>query len=230
MVKKIVFILIFLISAICLNAQKQIVNDTSTIIIRVPDDAQIGYFKNLTDFQYEKADIKPVTFWDKLRYWLLDKFFRLFSNTGAAPYIRYILIGLLVFGFIILILNTNVQSLLFKSKNHIKIDYNISEEDLANMDLDALINLEISKKSYKLAVRYLFLKTLKIMTEKGIIEWKFNKTNKDFLVEVKNKKYFETFKDITKTFEYVWYGNFTMSTSEFEHTNRKFYELFKQIG
>jgi len=212
-----------------LYSQQELKYDSSKIEVRIPDYSKIEDFRNMPEFQYEKNYEAPVTLWDRIIFWLLKQLSKLFGNTGSAPYIRYLIIGLLIFGFVLLFLNTNVQALFFKSKRHLKIDYNISDEDLSKMNLDELIDNEIRNKSYRTAVRYLFLKTLKILTEKQIIEWKINKTNRDFLVEVKERKYYQTFKNISQTFEYVWYGNFNLNSDEFVNIHKKFIEFFKVI-
>ena len=62
-----------------------------------------------------------------------------------------------------------------------------SEDDISQINFDELITSAMEAKQYKLAVRYMFLKSLKLLAEKGQIELRNNKTNYQYLSEIKSK-------------------------------------------
>lgn len=228
--KKILLLLIIeILSVNFLFSQQKIQYDDSEIIIKMPEKENIDNYARKKDFQYETNIEKPVTIWDKIRMKLLEWFFKLFSNNGAGPIIRNLLIvGLLVL-ITIKLLNTNLKSLFFKSKNHVKIDYSAIDENIKNLDLESLIESSLKSKQYRLATRYLFLRTLKILTDKEIIEWKINKTNKDFFVEIKNDKILNQFKNLSANYEYIWYGNFEISEAKFDTIKQSFDNFNKSM-
>jgi hypothetical protein len=227
--RRFVFFVILSLIYTGLNAQSNLNYDSSEVKLRIPEKQIIEEYISSIDFQYQNDVENPITFWDKVKLWLINKFFKLFSNEGAAPLVRYILIGLLFVLVLVKLLNTNLKSLFFKSKQHIKIDYSVSEDDISNINIEEVILNAINSKSYRIATRYLFLKTLKILTEKEIIEWKINKTNNDYFIEMNDKKYIKEFKSLSSSFEYIWYGNFDISEKNFNQLNLRFNNYFKII-
>ena len=59
------------------------------------------------------------------------------------------------------------------------------------------------------------LKSLKLLTSKDIIEWHFDKTNSEYLNEIKNENTKSVFKRISYIYEYVWYGEFTIDEAAY---------------
>jgi len=170
--KNIFIILITIILNANLLSANNIIYDSTTFEVRIPSDSKLEKFRNVPEFKYDREVKQESTIWNRIINWLLENFFKLFSNTGAAPYVRYIIVGVLIALLIAKILNTDFQSLFIKSKKQIKIDYGISEQDLNKINIDEMIEKSIKNQDYRLATRYLFLKSLKILTENNIIQWK----------------------------------------------------------
>jgi len=228
--KNIFIILITIILNTNLLSANNIIYDSTTFEVRIPEDSQLEKYRNDPEFKYDREVKKEATIWNRIINWLLEKFFKLFSNSGAAPYVRYIIVGILIALLIVKILNTDFQSLFIKSKKQIKIDYGISEQDLNKINIDEMIEKSIKNQDYRLATRYLFLKSLKILTENNIIQWKINKTNSDFVIEIKNTKFYEPFKSLSSVFERIWYGNFDISLENFLDVKSKFEHFNKSIN
>ena len=45
------------------------------------------------------------------------------------------------------------------------------------------------------------------LTEKDLITWSQEKTNRDYIRELRKQPYIETFKQLTLRFELAWYGD-----------------------
>jgi hypothetical protein len=60
----------------------------------------------------------------------------------------------------------------------------------------------------------LYLQNLKILTDKDLIAWQPNKTNRDYQYELIPALQ-QTFKHITDVFEYAWYGQLHVSANDF---------------
>jgi len=224
-----IYILIIINSCFCVS-QNAINYDSTNFEIRIPSESEIESYKFNPDFKYDREVNKPVTIWDRILFWLLQRFYDLFSNTGAAPFIRYIIVGLLFILILVKILNTDFQALFIKSKKQLNLDYSILDEDINKINLDEMIEKSIKEQDYRLATRYLFLKTLKILTTNNFIEWKINKTNSDFVVEIKETKFYEDFKKLSLTFEHIWYGNFDLTNENFVLLKSKFETFNKSLN
>lgn len=192
---------------------------------------KIEKFRDDSDFDYGREVTKPPeTFLEKIWERIIRVLTWLFSGRGVAPYILYsIFIFLLIF-FAVKLFNVNISGWFYKSRKNQDIDFNEITEDIEEMDLDSLIAEEIGKKNYRRATRLLYLKLLKLLNRSGLISWKLNKTNKEYLLELAGTQYSNSFKSLTFLYEYAWYGNFGIGEELFLKVNNEFGETFKQIN
>jgi hypothetical protein len=87
---------------------------------------------------------------------------------------------------------------------------------------DALISDAENKNEFNLATRYLFLKTLKTLADKGFIDFTAEKTNKEYLKEMEQNKYFNQFEKLTRNYEYTWYGKFLIDKNKYQYLKEEF--------
>ena len=109
-----------------------------------------------------------------------------------------------------------------------------SEEGLP-IDLDdfskyeAMISEAENNNNFNLAGRYLYLKTLKNLSEKGLINFVPDKTNLDYLNEMRTNNYFEEFRSLTHNYEYLWYGKFLIEEKKYQHLKEEFISFNKKV-
>ena len=85
----------------------------------------------------------------------------------------------------------------------------------------------IKENNYRLATRYLYLKSLKSLANKKAIEWHFDKTNSDYINEIKDVKVKVLFKRVSYIYDYVWYGEFQIDETSFNKNKDDFNQLIK---
>src|SRR5690606_7261386 len=112
-------------------------------------------------------------------------------------YLIYGLMGVLAIYLLIRFLTGENASAIFRKKETTIVNPNLAEEHMESLDLDALISDAIQQKNYRLAIRYQYLKTLKTLSKHQIIEWHYEKTNKDYENEIKALKIRLLFKDVS---------------------------------
>ncbi len=229
MLKHFIILSLFFTFAFQTYATPKVSYDTSNVSVRKFSDSKIESFKSSKEFAYDLKVEEPETLWDRIKMWILQQFLKLFSNQGAAPYIRWGLILFFVIFLIIKILKTNLHSIFIGGRQAKKIDCNIINEDITKLDLNALIEDACLKRDFRLATRYLYLKLLKTLSDAEIIHWKLNKTNLDYLKEVGKTKHKEFFTQLTSTYEFIWYGNFSVSEASFQKINGEFTEFHNKI-
>ena len=93
---------------------------------------------------------------------------------------------------------------------------------------DSLIAGAENSGNFNLATRFLFLKTLKLLSEKELIHFAADKTNREYLLEMKLNNYYDEFKSLTLNYEYVWYGKFLIGQNAYQHLKEQ-YHLFNKI-
>jgi hypothetical protein len=106
--------------------------------------------------------------------------------------------------------NANVKVL----NNNISIQ-ELTEENFIETDLEKLLRLALEANDYRSAVRILYLSTIQQLNAQGLILWKKDKTNKDFLREMRAHGEYKTFRDITLAYEIVWYGDRQIEQPQF---------------
>ena len=140
-----------------------------------------------------------------------------------------VIIGGFAAFLIIYLTGSNVG--LFRKKNMVTKD-DVEEditEDIFAINYQKEIDKAAMQGNYRLAVRLMYLRLLKKMSEENIIQYKQDKTNFDYLLQLHPTKYYNSFFRITRNYEYSWYGKFDVSgdafrviSSEFDQFDREF--------
>ena len=106
----------------------------------------------------------------------------------------------------------------------------VEEEIISSQsDFDALINQALQNGNYRQAVRYQYLKTLHNLAGKNFIELAPDKTNFQYVGEIKNREYQNDFAALTLNYEYVWYGEFAIEKDRYQKIEMNFISLNKKL-
>jgi hypothetical protein len=108
-------------------------------------------------------------------------------------------------------------------------DVRITEQDLENVNFDQSIADAVARKQYRLAVRYSYLKILKMLSDRGLIVIRQDKTNRQYVRELKEPLRTH-FKALTRLFDYAWYGNRTLSETDYAESRGAFGNMEKLIA
>jgi len=142
----------------------------------------------------------------------------------------YILMGCLIVYLFIRFFSGENFSAVFTKKATSILDINLSEDHIENVDLDTLIKSALDEKDYRLAVRYQYLRILKILSQKGLIDWNYEKTNSDYQREIEGDHLKSGFKDVSYLYDYIWYGEQEIDGLKYETVESRFTTLKNSIG
>ncbi len=106
---------------------------------------------------------------------------------------------------------------------------NIQEEHIENIDLDSYIKNALKEENYRLAIRYMYLKSLKLLSLNNIIDWHFEKTNSDYYREIENITLKENFKKTSYLYDNIWYGEYALDKAGFENAEKDFERLNQNL-
>ncbi|WP_179336215.1 DUF4129 domain-containing protein [Winogradskyella costae] len=196
-------------------------------------------YKANEEFNYSEAEPEE-NFLDKAYRWLqniIRKFWEAIFGVGTASgflyfafkILPYLLLGFLVFLLVRFFLKVNSNNLITKTKKQGSILFSEEEQIIKNEDIPALINDAINQKNFRLAIRYYYLLSLKYLTESESILWQPQKTNEDYINEIDKDHLKVEFKNITRIYDYVWYGEFNVDAIKFETLKRPFEHLNNTI-
>ena len=213
--------------------------DTGILGIQEISEEDLQRYQDDPDFDYEivKADL---TWWNDFLMWLgnlLSRFFEwLFGVEKAAGYlasfftiIPYILIAILLFLLIKFFLNVNARALTYSKKNQTIVALSEDEHIIKNEDIDQLIQQALKDRNYRLAIRYYYLLLLKTLGHKEYIVWELQKTNDDYIKEIKAQDLKEHFSRITRLYDYIWYGGFDLDEANYQIAEATFLKLKKSL-
>jgi hypothetical protein len=104
-----------------------------------------------------------------------------------------------------------------------------AHEDIFRISYSKLIQSAEKEKNYRVAIRLMFLQTLKVMSEAGIIHYQPDHTNLHYLQQLDRSKYYDEFFKVMRSYEYVWYGKFAISSEQYTTVKNNFIKLQHKI-
>lgn len=141
-------------------------------------------------------------------------------NVTFANQLAVILGGILV----VIILYFIFKNISFNRQVSIHAD-DIREDDIEAFMPETALDIALKNEDYRLAIRYRFLHVLKRINERGYIDWAFEKTNRDYLFEMRVHDQFMPFKKLTQVYEMIWYGNTQIDKTTYDYLDKD-YEAF----
>ncbi|HEA31062.1 MAG TPA: DUF4129 domain-containing protein [Leeuwenhoekiella sp.] len=144
----------------------------------------------------------------------------------ALPYI--IIGGVLIF-LVWLFIKADMggSPLLGSTPNQVIL--NTEEQLIQHEDIQTLIDEAVKNNSYRLAIRYYYLFILQNLSKKQLIEWQAEKTNHDYVYEIKDATLRAQFSKITRIYDFIWYGSFEVDGAAFAKAQQEFIKLNKGI-
>ena len=200
--------------------------------VRILSEDILDKYKNDPAFNYEGGPEEADDWITKIRNWINQQLNFLRYSKAYSTLLDYLYYGVMVLALILIIrglIKADRRGLLFGKVNSNEIKIIESDEDISRLNFDELISSAIENKQYKLAIRYLFLKSLKLLSEKGLIELRNNKTNYQYLSEIKNNQIADVFRNTTSSFEWIWYGDFPVNEAILKSSQNEFNKLFSLI-
>lgn len=102
-------------------------------------------------------------------------------------------------------------------------------EDLNEINFDKRITEALSDGDYRLAIRWLYLKMLFGLDKNKHIHFSPSKTNIDYGYEISSREIKTDFMQLSRVYEYVWYGQFELSELRYMSHEEKFRNFEKQL-
>ena len=98
------------------------------------------------------------------------------------------------------------------------------EEQLHESDLEKFLRLALEQEDFRVALRIYYLMVMKSLSELGWIIWKKDKTNYDYVREMRSQMSYQQFRSLTGAFEIIWYGEIDIHKTEYDQLHPMFKE------
>ncbi|GAA3576755.1 DUF4129 domain-containing protein [Snuella lapsa] len=236
------FLLVFFVFSVCSFAQQDslaLKYDDSNLKVQEISTKDLEDYKSKKAFNYTETENRGAVL-DKLYNWLynmllkiLEAIFGVGPATGIAKFILklipYLLLGILIFILIKFFLKVNYKRIVHNTPKKANIQFTEEEIIIKHNNIQTLIDQAIAQNNYRLAIRYLYLLALKHLDESERISWEQQKTNEDYIKEIKAPIVKDHFITVTRIYDYVWYGEFNVDALKFGTLQPAFTNLIKSI-
>lgn len=197
------------------------------------DPQKIEEYKKRSEYQYGERVTFPFLEWlervgERIKRWVDEYFdFDMPSGIGftAGDLVIYIVAALAVAAVVYLLFKGSFSWLFsrrrFRKKKE-EPEYSVYEENIHSINFTDEIEQAIQTRNYRKATRLFYLKSLKLLSDAGHIQWQINKTNTDYRREIASKAIREEFDYLSLAYDYVWYGEFEPSEETFLETFDRF--------
>lgn len=205
------FVMFFCVFSIALTAQLRSVPDS--VVRKMQKQKDFRYANDSSYWLEEKQAQNRSNSLERLLKW--------FSQSAFLKILLYLFLiaGMLFAVYQVLIVN-NFFTFSRRRRKTEKDQAEQAEDVFEHLD-DKLHNA-ITSFNYRLAVRFLYLKTLKQLSEKHFIVLNAKSTNKDYVTQLSDHLYGNAFTQLTKMYEYVWYGEFAPDELQFNKIRENF--------
>lgn len=169
------------------------------------------------DFNYQDADEKANPSDNSNAWWAKmfgNIFLFLLSPFGKFLEISLVVALVLFIVFRIVKLNGNF----FFSRKDKKLG-NTSADDLEDYvpeDWEVIIHDAAQSGNFRLALRHSYRYLLSMLETKNLIQYQIAKTNYQYVYELSGTHYYKPFMQLTRDYEYAWYGGFEIEKAFFD--------------
>lgn len=193
-------------------------NDSSAVVLRNFDLQKIKDYRTQKEFLYDEQLPINTNWWDRFWRWIWDLITAAMENRYSGNFIKYLVIAIivaLVIFAVIKLIGLDLKIFTGKSKA-VDVPYDESLENIHEINFIEEIEKAVGNGNYRLAVRLLYLRSLKLLSDRELIHWQPDKTNQAYVDELADQDRKEQFKVLTLQFEYIWYGDFAVDKDGFK--------------
>lgn len=197
-----------------------------SILQKMRSDDAFWYVNAGKDKQGEKKPEEQLSWFEKFMMWL----FNTFSKGWGKIILWMIIIGSFL-GLLVWLINSGEMGLFTPASMRLNKGRSLTQDDenIFETDFPAAINSAVKAGDYRLAVRLHFLQVLRKLSEREVIQYSQGKTNFDYLLKLQPTGYYKDFAQVTRIYEYVWYGKFLPDENSYRIVEKQFNDFGKRL-
>jgi hypothetical protein len=148
------------------------------------------------------------------------------SSLFSGDTVKYIFSGVAI--LLLAFLLYKIFSGRLGNKNIEKDTVIVSVEDIADIsqvevaDLERLLKEALDVRNFKEAVRIYYVSIIHTLAGMDLIHWKKDKTNREYLSELRQSNHYTMFRDITRLFDRIWYGDVDLKEADYQQVFPRF--------
>ncbi|HEX8297643.1 MAG TPA: DUF4129 domain-containing protein [Rubricoccaceae bacterium] len=185
------------------------------------------------DYRYDRPVAEQPSALERLMAWigehLLAPFFR-FSTTRGGQGFWLVVAALVLLAVALRVTQTGLGGLFTRRGLALTdgADPLVGVDDIATVDLPALLAAAVAQREWRAAVRLRYLVALQRLDAADLVAWAPDKTNQTFVREATARGGADlgrAFSDVTRAFETVWYGGISVDAARWTRVGTRFERL-----
>jgi len=218
----IIYIMLFLLPLATAHSEV-LRDDTSNVEIRTFNETTVKELKESPRYDYKIKESWLKKIWNKIADFL-GKFINV-PKTGGSEIFNAILAILAILLVILGLSRVKFRTWITGKGAKVETAYEVTDENIHEIDFDREIKDAESEGDYRKAIRLHFLRVLKNLSDSEYIYWDPNKTNYQYMYEVKGTGIYNPFTKCIHVFELVWYGEHPADIHYYNENKQHFQEL-----
>jgi len=164
-------------------------------------------FKKQKIYDYYRINIQKKSIFEILH----EKFNNWLSKTlkktiGRKEFDRMMwIIGIIIMIILGIVIYISKPGIFYINRRN-PLNYSVEEEEMNIQDLDHLTENALKEEQFSDAIRWQYLKTLKVLHEQDWISYDPNKTVNEYVYEIKDVNLRKHFRNLSDKFVYYRYG------------------------
>ena len=135
------------------------------------------------------------------------------TGNDWKKFFQYLSYTILILTLLLLIYFLAIDRYLMRTREKTKkpapafINVENFEEHIESANLEDLLQQALEEKRFHIAVRIRFLMLITFLSEKNLLSFRIDKTNRNYLNELKNTSHYNNFRKIVRIYERIWFGD-----------------------
>ena len=203
--------------------------------LRRPNTARLQQLRGQREFQYEEPVARPEqSAWDAFKARVARAILNWLNSRSYGHFWRWVFYALfLVVGvFVVLkLMQIDLTAMLGRTPRRVGLAYDTATENIHEVDFTTRLAEAEAAGNLRLGVRLGYLQLLKSLSDRSLILWQPDKTNHAYLAELPPVGPLRTdFREITRQFEFVWYGELALSGPLYERVRAGHRAFLSQVA
>jgi Domain of unknown function (DUF4129) len=221
-------VLVLLGCASGVRAQEDSISAPQEVVdVRRFDPASIAAYKADPELQYDQDLRREPSLWERIKAWLYDWLDSIFgSRVGNWVVNNLIYIAAVVLiVFALYILSRHRLRNAFYGAPRSLGEVTAAEEDIRGLDIEAMIREAEAQGDLRRAIRLHYLLVLRRLVDQGVLKWSPEKTDRDYMAQIKDPALRSRFAHLALVFQWVWYGHAEVDRARYDSIRLPFVEF-----
>lgn len=228
MVRGFFLLCMLLCGALSACAQDSLVSPpNNAVTLRQFDAERINALRAEADLQYDRDLHQEPSWWERFKAWL-EEFISEWFGRGVAGFFSgnliYIISAAVVIAALVVLSRGSLRRVFHGAPRSLG-EVTTTDEDIREMDIEALIREAEVNNDLRRAIRLHYLLVLRKLVDEGVLTWSPERTDQDYMAQIKEDALRSRFAHIALVFQWVWYGHAEVDAERYASIKRPFLEF-----